>query len=222
MLPRKKIERLEIYNHHCKLFGMEDAICTSTPLQGINIGGMLSLYSDKKDAFATSRLITERLAPALIYASQLSQTHGLYQTLVPNDPAEFVYAVCDRRGLLHHAMPGFVEVIQRGWPSWVGPIIPQELCAVLLVDGETRSYESEVLVAEGQPYQGMFKLAVRESRPEDTLTPRERQVYDLRQKNLPYKKIAQVLGISHFTVTKHVNRINAKFLDEKKQSISNT
>lgn len=215
VLPRQELEKRTIYNEHCKLFGMEDTICMAVPLRGVNIGGILSLYSYKKDIYETSRFIAERLIPTLFYAYQLSQNHNLYrQALAANDPAEFVYAVCDKHGLIHHAMPGFVKVIQLNWPSWVGPVIPQELCPALLIDGETCSYESKIIVAQGQPYQGMFKIAVRESKPEDSLSLREREVYDLRQQKLSYKEIAKVLGISHFTVTKHINRINAKLINQ--------
>lgn len=121
------------------------------------------------------------------------------------DPA----AICDRHGRLHDADELFIAELCKELPSWRGPDLPFDFHGGV---GKGRAvYLGERFDAIAHPLRrGKLYLTLRAASTLERLTPRQSLVAELLAEGQSYKRIAEHLGITPYTVTKHANAIYAK------------
>ena len=162
-------------------------------------------------------MIIEKTAQVLvshfIRAAHLNRLCHLHTPSESDTSEAFYYAVCDRSGYIHIHTPGFLHLIARHWPGWSGNVLPRPIINIL--KKHSPGYDTDTLIIRFEPFQGFVRVAARERKPEDTLTPQERRVWALK----PYlrrQEIAKKLDISDSTAKRHIENIYRK-LDIQKR-----
>ena len=142
------------------------------------------------------RRTMELLLPHLDEALSINRTLNLARE---NADGEGAQAIVDRFGVLHHAGPGFLELVQREWPRSDGRDLPSPLTERLgRVPGDR--YVGRTIVVRARPIRDLLLLHARPRMSVDDLTPRQLAVAQSVAGGLPYKEIAQRLGLSTATV----------------------
>ena len=112
-----------------------------------------------------------------------------------------LWAICDERGFLREATPGFIHLLRRLWPQWQGSRLPQ----ALLADVQAATPCAVADTRFGIVAKGAYRyVEVRPAGPLDTLTPREREVAEQYARGESSGAIARALGLSPATVRNHL------------------
>jgi DNA-binding CsgD family transcriptional regulator len=159
---------------------------------------------DADDQYSeTERQLIELLLPHLNEALGINRILNLRRE---SPAALHGAAIVDRFGVLHHADAQFLEFMQRECPRSGGRSLPPALIEHL---GRSPGnlYSGRWIVLRARPIRDLLLLHARHRTRVDDLTPRQlavaRQVAD----GLPYKKIAQRLGLSPATVRNYAQTI---------------
>lgn len=170
---------------------------------------VVALYRGRAGAAFSEdeRLLKERIMPHLQQASMLNTfTHARQRFLLARGIAGHL-AICDARGVMREAEPGFVELVRSVWPDWRGPVLP---CPVPDASaGPVTLHRGGGLRLEGQCLDELMLLTAERTTAWDELTPRQREVAHLLAEGKLYKQIADELGLSLSTVNNHVNAVYA-------------
>ena len=118
-------------------------------------------------------------------------------------------AVCDARGVLHVAEPGFGSLLQEGWPDWQGPLLPRELIEIASLPGQGEVRRGNISVSASGVAQQRIIKATRKL-PVDYLTPQELVVARAYADGLSYKEVAKRLERSPATVRHHLRSVYTK------------
>lgn len=197
-----------IYAEHCKPHGMEHILATAATHADTRLLNVICLYrNDPANGFDDAmRERKELLFPHLIETARANWMLNLGK---PESHARATpHAASDSQGVLHVAMPAFVELCQREWPGWKGPTLPYEL-----VDALTRtqaSYRGQRITIDSRPSGELTLLCARLRGAVDELTKREAEVAQLYAQGMDYKTIAKQIGLSPTTVRTHLTRTYEK------------
>lgn len=168
----------------------------------------LGVYrGDADDQYGeTERQTIELLLPHLNEALGLNRILNLRQE---NSAASRGAAIVDRFGVLHHADTQFLEFMRRECPRAAGRTLPPALIEHL---GRSPGalYSGRWIVLRARPIRDLLLLHARQRAPVDDLTPRQLEVARHVADGLPYKKIAQRLGLSTATVRNYTQAIHER------------
>jgi len=208
----------DIYNIHCKNFFIEHIISTGSIDPDTHILNSLVLYrSDIKNPFTEEeRTLKEILFQHLIEASRINWLTNLPNMFSAYQRSSFnALASCNSVGILHIAMPSFVEICRKEWKSWKGPFLPAEVLAKI---GEDQIYLGEFIAISIFKIHEITLLRARERAPADQLGSRELEIARQISEGIDYKTIALNMGISPSTVKSHTTNIYSKLgINDKAQ-----
>jgi DNA-binding CsgD family transcriptional regulator len=199
-----------IYNIHCKSFGIEHIVSTGTIDPDTQILNSIVLYrSNISQPFSEE----ERALKEIVFQHLIEAARTNWLTNLPNMFSAYhrssfnALAACDSTGLLHIAMPSFVEICRKEWSSWKGPFLAKE---ILDIAYKNQSYVGDSIVVSIFKINEITLLRARTKVPADTLGTREREIAQEIADGHDYKTIAINMGISPATVKTHTLNIYAK------------
>jgi DNA-binding CsgD family transcriptional regulator len=199
-----------IYNIHCKSFGIEHIVSTGTVDQDTQILNTIVFYraSINQPFSEEERALKEIVFPHLIEAARTNWLTNLPNMFSAYQRSSFsAIAASDTTGLLHIAMPSFVEICRKEWLSWKGPFLPQE---ILDIAHKNQSYIGESIVISISKINEVTLLRARAKVPADKLGSRELEIAQQIANGNDYKTIAIQMGISPNTVKTHTINIYTK------------
>lgn len=197
-----------IYNVHCKNFGVEHIVATGTIDPDTRLINSICFYRSNIDQPFTEqeRALKEILFQHLIEAARINWLTNLPHMFSAHQRSSFnALAACDSSGLLHVAMPSFVEACRMEWPLWKGPSLPQEI-----LDMPNQNYIGQSIVISILRANELTLLRARAKMPADKLSSRELEIARRISAGEDYKTIAINLDISPATVKTHTNNIYSK------------
>lgn len=176
--------------------------------------GLISFFAiarraDEEPFTETDGRWIEILAPHLEATLQICRVSELEQLKLKSIPSHTRRAVCDARGVLHVAEPGFAELLREEWPDWRGPHLPEELIEVASSPGTQDLAQENITISITGVAQQLIITASRRP-PVDLLTSQERSVAQAFAEGLSYKQVAQLLERSPATVRHHLRSVYAK------------
>lgn len=197
--------------------GGHNVLCTELTDQRMAHNVFLCLFRrDEHDIFTEDeRQLKQLVMPHLQSAMRMNRAAHL-RRLAPQ--ADTGWAVVDRRGAVHDADPAFVRAIEQAWPSWCGPVLPEELRCHL---GSSAGQWAGRGLAFGFLWEG--DLAMLSARPAsllDRLSPRERSVAEAFGAGLLYKAVARELEMAPATARHHLRNVYAKLGVDNKAAIA--
>jgi DNA-binding CsgD family transcriptional regulator len=207
-----------IYDQHCKTFGVEHIVATGNINQDTGLVNSICLYrSNIKHPFTEQeRGLKEVVFQHLIEAARTNWLTNLPHMFSAYQRSSFnALAACDNLGLLHVAMPSFVETCRMEWPLWKGPSLPQEIMDVM----PDQNYVGRSIVVSILKANELTLLRARAKMPADTLSLRELEIAKHISAGDDYKTIAINLDISPATVKTHTNNIYAKLVINDKATL---
>ena len=167
---------------------------------GVYRGDAFDQYSERE------RRTMEMLLPHLNEALGANRAVNLKQeNAAPAGGA----AIVDRFGVLHHTDSRFLDLLRHEWPRSSGRHLPPALAEHLGRSPGNR-YTGCWIVASVRPVRDLLLLKVRQRMPVDELTPRQLAVARHVAGGLPYKQIAQRLGLSPATVRNYTQAIHER------------
>ena len=105
--------------------------------------------------------------------------------------------------------PRFRSTVSIEWPDWDGSQLPSGIVEPLLNPEGTRLASARLLF-ESFPIHNLYFVKVRQKKPSDCLSSRERLVAELFCEGFTYKEIAKRLAIAPTTVRAHLRGIYSK------------
>jgi DNA-binding CsgD family transcriptional regulator len=200
----------DIYHEHCKRFCIEQSVSTGSIEPDTKILNTIIFYrSDINQPFSEEeRFLKEILFPHLVEASRINWLTNLPNMFSAYQRSSFnALASCNSLGVLHIAMPSFVEICRKEWPAWKGPFIPPEL--LLKIDAAP-TYIGESVAISIFKLNEIILLRARNKVSADFLGVRELEIAKQIADGTDYKTIAQNMGISPATVKTHTTNIYTK------------
>ena len=198
-----------LYNFHCKTYGLEHIVATGTIDPDTLLLNSICLYRSNINQPFTERerALKEILFQHLIEATRTNWLTNLPHMFSAQQRSSFnALAACDNSGLLHVAMPSFVDICRKEWPLWKGPSLPQEIIDA----ASSPSYVGQSIVVSILKTNELTLLRARMKMPADKLSSRELEIAQHISSGDDYKTIAINLDISPATVKTHTNNIYAK------------
>ncbi|MCB1800805.1 MAG: hypothetical protein KDI82_03860 [Gammaproteobacteria bacterium] len=210
LVDLKAQRKTRMYREYQSKYGLEEAASIMIPFGRSGLQFVMSLYrSDPDKPFSEGeRERVQAIAPLLLEAENRVLMRDVRLRLGLGADAETA-AVVTATGQLVTADMGFIEHMERCWPTWQPPRLPEAMRAILTRGGRKQQVSNGLKVSRHRHQDG-FVVAVRPVSPLDTLSTREREVADRIVLGLPYKRIASELGISPKTVSNHLRNVNAK------------
>lgn len=202
-------QNTNLYNVHCKNFGLEHIVATGTIDPDTCLLNSICFYRSNVGQPFTERerALKEILFQHLIEAARTNWLTNLPHMFSPRQRSSFnALAACDNSGLLHVAMPSFVEVCRMEWPLWKGPSLPQEILDTM----PNQNYIGQSIVISILRTNELTLLRARAKIPADKLSSRELEIAQHISAGEDYKTIAINLGISPTTVKTHTSNIYEK------------
>ena len=199
----------DIYDHHCKIHGVEHIVATGSIDPDTRLVNSICLYRSNIDHPFTEqeRALKEILFQHLIEAARTNWLTNLPNMFSAYQRSSFnALAACDGSGLLHVAMPSFVEICRTEWPLWKGPSLPQ---AILDAISDQKYVGQSIAISIFRTHE-LTLLRARAKIPADTLSSRELEIARHISDGCDYKTIAINLDISPSTVKTHTNNIYLK------------
>lgn len=207
----------DTYNSYCRKYRIEHILGTGSSDPETSLLSMMVFHrSDIKKPFTEQeRALKELIFPHLLEADRinwLANLPGNFSALSRSKMNAF--AACDNTGLLHVAMPSFVETCRQEWPSWKGPFVPEEI----LETEPEQNYLGQSIVVNFQELDKLTLLRARTRVPADRLSSRELDIAQHIASGDDYKTIALDLDISPATVKTHTSNIYLKLgINDKTQ-----
>jgi DNA-binding CsgD family transcriptional regulator len=171
----------------------------------------LCLYrADMNRPFSESeRLLKELIFQHLVEAARTNWLTNLPNMLSARQRSSFyALAACEASGLLHVAMPSFVDLCRQEWSGWIGPFLPKEV--VDRLNEGAQAYVGKNVVVSYVQMNEIYLLRGRAKVAADTLSEREFEIAHQVSEGHDYKTIALALNVSPATVRTHVNNIFVK------------
>jgi DNA-binding CsgD family transcriptional regulator len=215
----REYENTNIYNIHCKSHGVEHIVATGRiDPDTLLLNSMCFYRSNIDQPFSEQeRALKEILFQHLVEAARINWLTNLPNMFSAYQRSSFnALAACDNAGLLHVAMPSFVEICRKEWSSWKGPFLPQEILETVR---ENQNYIGQSIVISIFKIKELTLLRARIKVPADKLSPRELEIAQQFAAGVDYKTIAQELTISPSTVKVHLNKIYTKLGINEKASL---
>lgn len=210
-----------IREFHCKRFAMEHIVATATIDEDTQLLNTMSLYRSNPSSPFTEceRVIKEEVFPHLIEAARINWLTNLPHLLSANKRSTFnSIAACDSAGILHVAMPSFMETCRIEWPLWKGPVLPDQVQQAM--KGGALKFVGSHIVVSMCTLDELLLIRARVKISADKLTHRELEVAQRFSDGADYKTIAQELALSPSTIKVHLNNIYTKMGVNDKTSLA--
>ena len=193
---------------HVKRYGMEHVLATINADPLLRLFTAVSLYrANPAQPFTeTERALKQNLMPHLIEVWNTNRFNFLHSHRAGGAQQSHVRAICDKKGVIYNASPGFAALMLIEWPDWQGPQLPGVLLTSVS-ENEQRHYTGRGVVATIKSLNDMVLLTVRKKSTVDHLSPRELEVAQRFAKGVQFRKIADELNISPTTVRNHLQSI---------------
>lgn len=164
------------------------------------------------------RILKEEIFPHLIEATRANWLTNLPHMLSANQRSTFnSIAACDSVGILHVAMPSFMDTCRIEWPEWKGPTLPNDVREVMQKGG--LKFVGKKIVVSMCNLDDLLLIRARPLISADKLSARELEVAQHFATGSDYKTIAQDLSISPATIKVHLNNIYIKLGINEKASL---
>jgi DNA-binding CsgD family transcriptional regulator len=190
-----------------RVSGVHNVLCTESTSESMAQGVFLCLFRrDERDVFTEDeRQLKQLLMPHLQSALRMNRVSNLRRSAPQSEAG---WALIDRRGTVHDADSAFVRAIERTWPHWCGPLLPQEMLSHL-------GSPATQWVGRGLAFDVLWHgdLAMFSARPVsllDGLSARERLVAEAFGAGLSYKEVARQLEMAPTTVRHHLRNVYVK------------
>lgn len=207
----------DTYNTYCRKYRIEHILGTGCTDPETSLLSMMVFHrSDAGQPFTEQeRVLKELLFPHLLEAAKINWLINLPPGFSAYAHGRVnAFAACDDTGLLHVAMPSFVETCRKEWPSWKGPFVPE----VILKASPSQSHIGQSIVISFLEMNKLTLLRARERVPADKLSLRELDIARHISNGDDYKTIARNLDISPATVKTHTGNIYLKLgINDKAQ-----
>jgi DNA-binding CsgD family transcriptional regulator len=207
MLAGKKLLPLRQFSRE---FGHENMLITSQyDAQTQLLQWIALLRRDRAQVCkpAEATLLTS-LAPHLMQALAMNRRVHMDALLSEEARIHWCSAIADARGVVLHADPGFLDLIEPEWPcprqNQLAPALVKQL------SGSPVSLVGKAAVVEISVVEGVWFLKARRRQPIDSLSSSELMVARLLASGLTQKEVALKLKRSSETVRSHVRNIFEK------------
>ncbi len=214
VFPDRKFYRSELYRRCFQPFGIERILSSGHVDLRSGLYTLLSLYRRRRAQpfSATDKKVFAAAAYHLIGA----YSHVFFLHLTRPKPAdsERMAAVADGKGVLHEVQPGFLDLLEQGFPQWRGPQLP------FAVPAQETEFQQNGLCISVKPLADLFLLRVWRSGPLDSLTARERDVVQAVCRGLSHKEIGRQMGLAPTTVSSHLYRAYHKLGVESRTALA--
>lgn len=166
-----------------------------------NIYTLISLYRfDRKLVYTgEERELLKRAGLHMVNAAM--QAFFVHIAAETGGNREVSAAICDSYGLFYQAMPEFLDLIEQHFPDWKGEALPFPLPP----PGEL--YTENGLCVETAAFGDLFDVRIREERPTDALSERDREIVNGVCKGMTFKEIARELNLAPSTVSNRLYRL---------------
>ncbi|XYJ11303.1 helix-turn-helix domain-containing protein [Telluria sp. B2] len=153
-------------------------------------------------------IVADNLFPHVLQARQINQQLALATTLA--EPASTTIALSDFHGCLQFIEPAAVQMLQREWPDWRPPVLPQTLTTILATSNPALYAGSAVQVrAVRQTNMLCLQISLRRTLFA-ALTTAELHVAEMAVQGMQNKEIARSLGTSPATVRNQLHAVYRK------------
>ena len=210
-------QNTDTYNTYCKEYRIEHILGTGCINPDTGLLNMMVFHrSDINRPFTEA----ERALKEIIFQHLLEAARMNWLTNLPNGFSAYPHssintlAACDNTGLLHVAMPAFVDICRKEWPSWKGPFVHEDV----LKSAHNQSYIGASIAIRIFKMNELTLLHARTKVPADKLSSRELEIAQHISTGDDYKTIALNLDISPATVKTHTSKIYLKLgINDKAQ-----
>lgn len=171
--------------------------------------GILFCRADRNHPFSEQeRQLKQALMPHWAAALNRAKIEPWLRDVAPGlrYPAA---AIVDASGMLRHAADDFAGMLQREWPGWQGPMLPEPL-RDLIATGKVMAFSGAHIAAKILPRNHMALVQVRSKLLADQLSEQQLMVARHAANGLGNKEIAKLMALSPATVRNYLTIIYAK------------
>lgn len=118
-------------------------------------------------------------------------------------------AILDPEGALRYTTGDFAEMLQREWPGWRGPLLPEPLQAQLALTAEGQ-FSGKHIAAKITLRQHMPLIQLRSKLLADQLSEQQMKVARHAAEGLSFKEIARLMDLSPATVRYYLSNVYRK------------
>jgi len=125
VISQEEFSKTEMYKDHSKPFGIEQTLATLAMDPVTRLLNAVSIYrSDPLQYFSPDeKAFMQFITPHLIEAATLNYFHGL---LLEGEHGSSI-VVSSHDGMLYQVESEVAGLLQREWPEWKGPALPEPL-----------------------------------------------------------------------------------------------
>ncbi len=196
---------------HCKEWRIAHVMCTSMISREAGLYWVMSAYRADVDRpySETERATMQLVVPHLVSAARRARIGHLRARTSVADGHGQAAAIANAQGLVLEAEPGFAELLAKGWPGWMGPVLPKAIGDIVGSTTPGRLVNNGVVV-RSDPADGVVLIHARRTVPADQLTPREREIAEAFSFGETHRELGERLGVSPNTVRRHLANIYEK------------
>ncbi len=196
---------------HCERWRIAHVMCTSMISPQAGLYWVLSTYraAPERPFVELERQTMQLVVPHVFSAARRARIGHLRARTRVVDGHGQAAAIANKDGLVLEAEPGFAELLSRGWPGWVGPLLPAPILPELASSKPARLVKQHVVVRV-DPADGVVLLHVRRAVPADRLTDREREIAEAFSVGDTHRELGVRLGVSPNSVRRHLANIYEK------------
>lgn len=188
---------------------------------GTNLIHNICLYRKQTSKPFTKEegLLVEQLIPDVIESYILYRRNQLNKQVFIQWQKKYSIAYSSKKGLLRDIPPQFVTLLQLEWPSWKGPILPEQLIAYFGNNEEEYFKGNHIMVRVVKA--GDFHILISSNIGcISLLSEREQVVAEKFVSGKTYKDVADELHISPSTAKTHLKNIYRKLDVNSKTSLA--
>ena len=191
------------------VYGIRHVLCTTTSQRDLGLYGFLSLYRRDAPFSEEERKLKQVFMPHLMHALGQSWRSSLERNLqrLNGQPDIRAAAVCDQHGLVLSSEVQFRAFMNREWPTWQGPRLPDQLEQALHAKDRFAGAHVQVRI---DAVSDLYLLRMSERDPFDDLTNREADVARLFAAGYSYKEVARDLGLAPSTARHYLRNVYSK------------
>lgn len=204
VFPDDDFYNSRIYKKYFSRYNVERILSFVDLERRSNIYTLISLYRfDRELVYSEAeRQLLERAGFHMINAAM--QAFFVHIAAETGGNSEISAAICDSHGLFYQAMPEFLDLVEQHFPDWQGEALPFPLPA----PGEMHTANG--LCVETTPFGDLFDVRIREQRPTDALSKRDREIVNGVCKGMTFKEIAREMNLAPSTVSNRLYRLYHK------------
>ncbi len=211
LMPREAWLSAPQYGPFCHKHQIAYSLCTMDYDPTTTLIEVISIYrADSEHPYTEEeKQRMQFLFPHLLETRRRnSQAYGS-----PPGPLLDDIAICEGNGLLHHAGEKFLTTLQKEFPHWHGPLLPEKLL-------KTHGIKTCNAVFPNQPSSALNLVCSQERSPFDMLTPAEQRVAKLLIAGHSYQDGAAQLSIGISTFNKHASTLYRKLNVEGRNELT--